>query len=49
MAPPNGEALLKSCAGVNSNFYSANDMGSLVKAFKDIGTKAVAKATRIVN
>lgn len=49
MAPTNGIALLKSCAGVASNAYSANDMASLVKAFQDIGTKAVAKATRIVN
>jgi Flp pilus assembly protein TadG len=49
MAPSNGETLLKSCAGVSSNFYSANDMASLVAAFADIGSKAAEKATRITN
>jgi Flp pilus assembly protein TadG/uncharacterized protein YegL len=49
MAPANGEALLKSCAGVDSNFYAASDMQSLIDAFADIGTRAAEKATRITN
>lgn len=49
MAPPNGEALLKSCSGDVSNFYKATDMASLVKAFNDIGNKVSAQFTRMTN
>jgi hypothetical protein len=47
MAPARGETLLKACAGVISNYYSANNMASLIAAFADIGNKATKKATRI--
>lgn len=49
MAPTKGENLLKACAGVDSNYYSANDMTSLVKAFEEIGVKAAKQSTRILN
>ena len=49
MAPPNGETLLKACAGVTSNYYVAKDMASLVQAFAEIGNKAAEQATRILN
>lgn len=49
MAPANGEALLKACSGVISNYYSANDMESLIAAFAEIGAKAAKKSTRITN
>ncbi len=49
MAPPNGEALLKSCAGDISNYYKATDMNSLVKAFSDIGGKVANQTTRMTN
>ncbi len=49
MAPPNGEALLKSCAGDISNYYKASDMPSLVKAFSDIGGKVANQTTRMTN
>ena len=49
MAPPNGEALLKSCAGDISNYYKASDMPSLIKAFNDIGGKVANQTTRMTN
>lgn len=49
MAPSNGEALLQACAGVTSNYYSANDMSSLIAAFAEIGVKAAKQSTRITN
>lgn len=49
MAPSNGEALLKSCAGSSSNYYKATDMDSLVKAFNDIGGKVTDQQTRMIN
>lgn len=49
MAPPNGETLLKSCAGNISNYYKASDMPSLVKAFSDIGGKVANQTTRMTN
>lgn len=49
MAPANGEALLKACAGVTSNYYSAKDMSSLIEAFAEIGSKAAKQSTRITN
>lgn len=49
MAPPNGETLLKSCAGNPSNYYKATDMESLVKAFNDIGGKVTDQQTRMIN
>ncbi|HWU64995.1 MAG TPA: pilus assembly protein [Ensifer sp.] len=49
MAPSNGEALLKSCAGDISNYYKASDMPSLVKAFSDIGGKVANQTTRMTN
>jgi Flp pilus assembly protein TadG len=49
MAPANGEALLKACASATANYYSANDMASLVTAFAEIGAAAAKKSTRITN
>jgi Flp pilus assembly protein TadG len=49
MAPANGEKLLKSCAGKDANYYSANDMDSLVSAFAAIGQKVSEQTTRIMN
>ncbi len=49
MAPSNGEALLKSCAGDISNYYKATDMQSLIKAFNDIGGKVANQTTRMTN
>lgn len=49
MAPSNGKALLLSCAGSASNYYAADDMASLVAAFKDIGQKAADQSTRLTN
>lgn len=49
MAPANGITMLRNCAGTPANAYVANDMQSLVKAFAEIGSKAVQKATRIIN
>lgn len=49
MAPPNGETLLKSCAGDVSNYYKASDMPSLIKAFSDIGGKVANQTTRMTN
>ncbi|MDB5552923.1 MAG: hypothetical protein JWL86_2907 [Rhizobium sp.] len=49
MAPTNGETLLKACADTISNYYAANDMPSLIKAFAEIGEKASKQATRITN
>ncbi|MET3615368.1 Flp pilus assembly protein TadG [Rhizobium aquaticum] len=49
MAPPNGETLLKSCAGEASNYYKATDMPSLIKAFNDIGGKVANQTTRMTN
>jgi Flp pilus assembly protein TadG len=49
MAPPKGEALLRACAGKSDNYYSANDMDSLIDAFAEIGAKAAKKSTRITN
>lgn len=47
MAPVNGQNMLKSCAGNISNYYQANDMTSLVAAFKSIGQKAVDQTVRM--
>ena len=49
MAPTNGETLLKACASNVGNYYAANDMPTLVKAFAEIGNKAAKTATRITN
>ncbi|UVC06749.1 VWA domain-containing protein [Rhizobium sp. TH2] len=49
MAPTNGEILLRACASTTSNYYAANDMPSLIKAFAEIGDKATQAATRITN
>jgi Flp pilus assembly protein TadG len=49
MAPANGEALLKACAGDLTNYYKATDMDSLVKAFADIGGKVTKQTTRMTN
>ncbi len=40
MAPTNGQALLKSCAGTTANYFEADDMDELVAAFQAIGEKA---------
>ncbi|MBO9099756.1 VWA domain-containing protein [Rhizobium sp. B230/85] len=47
MAPTNGQNMLKSCAGNISNYYQANDMISLVAAFKSIGQKAADQTVRM--
>lgn len=49
MAPSNGEALLKSCAGDISNYYKATDVKSLNKAFAEIGGKVANQTTRMTN
>lgn len=49
MAPPKGEALLRACAHKSDNYYSANDMDSLIEAFAEIGAKATKQSTRITN
>lgn len=46
MAPDTGKSLLKSCAGTG-NYYEADEMNSLVAAFKAIGEKATLTATRL--
>jgi len=47
MAPINGQNMLKSCAGNAANYYEANDMTSLVAAFKSIGQKASDQTVRM--
>lgn len=47
MAPVNGQNLLKACAGSAANYYQANDMVSLVSAFKSIGQKASDQTVRL--
>lgn len=49
MAPSNGEALLKSCAGDISNYYKASDVKTLTKAFAEIGGKVANQTTRMTN
>jgi len=49
MAPANGKALLQACASTIDNYYSANDMTTLVSAFAEIGIKAAKQSTRITN
>ena len=49
MAPVNGKALLQSCSGSSANSYEADDMDSLVAAFKAIGEKASKQSTRLTN
>ncbi len=49
MAPSNGEALLKSCAGDIANYYKATDVKSLNKAFAEIGGKVANQTTRMTN
>jgi Flp pilus assembly protein TadG len=49
MAPPNGQAMLQSCAGTLDNYFQADDMASLVSAFKEIGEKATDQTTRLLN
>lgn len=46
-APANGKAMLQSCSGDVANYYEANDMPSLVAAFKSIGQKASEQFTRL--
>jgi Mg-chelatase subunit ChlD len=48
MAPANGQAMLRSCAGASANYYEADDMATLVRAFSDIGAKAAAQSNRLV-
>ena len=49
MAPANGKAMLLSCAGDASNYFTADDMPSLVSAFTTIAAKVTQQATRITN
>jgi len=49
MAPANGKTLLLACAGTTANYYEADNMASLVAAFKEIGKKAAEQSTRLTN
>jgi hypothetical protein len=41
--------MLQSCAGTLDNYFQADDMASLVSAFKEIGEKATDQTTRLLN
>ncbi|NRQ18602.1 hypothetical protein BHMPCIPO_05866 [Ensifer sesbaniae] len=47
MAPDRGKALLKSCATTEANYFQAEEAADLIAAFKAIGEKASAMATRL--
>ncbi|KQU95346.1 hypothetical protein ASD02_15635 [Ensifer sp. Root1252] len=47
MAPDRGKALLKSCATTTANYFQAEEAADLIAAFKAIGEKASAMATRL--
>ncbi|WP_083223392.1 MULTISPECIES: TadE/TadG family type IV pilus assembly protein [unclassified Ensifer] len=47
MAPDRGKALLKSCATTVANYFQAEEAADLIAAFKAIGEKASAMATRL--
>jgi Flp pilus assembly protein TadG len=49
MAPAHGQQILQSCAGPASNYYEANNMSTLLAAFKSIGQKASDQVTRLTN
>nr|WP_237351619.1 vWA domain-containing protein [Rhizobium sp. ACO-34A] len=49
MAPQRGRELLQDCATDTSHYYDANNAAELVAAFKEIGEKAAAAATRLTN
>ncbi len=47
MAPDRGKALLKACATTEANYFQAEEAADLIAAFKAIGEKASAMATRL--
>ena len=47
MAPDRGKNLLKSCATTTANYFQAEEAADLIAAFKAIGEKASAMATRL--
>lgn len=47
MAPDRGKSLLKSCATTEANYFQAEEAGDLIAAFKAIGERASALATRL--
>lgn len=49
MAPTNGKTMLLNCAGDASNYFTADDMPSLVSAFTAIGSKVTQQMSRITN
>lgn len=47
MAPARGQQLLKSCATTEANYFEAEEAADLIAAFKAIGERASAVATRL--
>ncbi|WP_115419214.1 TadE/TadG family type IV pilus assembly protein [Ensifer sp. M14] len=47
MAPDRGQKLLKACATTAANYFEADEAADLIAAFKAIGEKASAMATRL--
>lgn len=47
MAPDRGQKLLKACATTEANYFKAEQASDLIAAFKAIGEKASAMATRL--
>ncbi|MEI2301359.1 TadE/TadG family type IV pilus assembly protein [Ensifer sp. MJa1] len=47
MAPDRGKALLKACATTEANYFQAEEAADLIAAFKAIGERASAMATRL--
>ncbi|MGO4620894.1 TadE/TadG family type IV pilus assembly protein [Ensifer sp. 2YAB10] len=47
MAPDRGKSLLKACATTEANYFQAEEASDLIAAFKAIGEKASAMATRL--
>jgi Flp pilus assembly protein TadG/uncharacterized protein YegL len=47
MAPDRGKSLLKACATTDANYFQAEEAADLIAAFKAIGERASAMATRL--
>ncbi len=47
MAPDRGQKLLKYCASSSSHYFEADEASDLVAAFKAIGERAAALASRL--
>ncbi|WP_104664591.1 vWA domain-containing protein [Ensifer adhaerens] len=47
MAPDRGKSLLKACATTEANYFQAEEAADLIAAFKAIGERASAMATRL--